>query len=84
MSIACVQTGSTTRRVKVPPEACFDVYLTVNTVNIVARKLKKLRKLNLSAIQVLENFPRSADRALHWKGVLVLSNTRAVSECWAW
>jgi hypothetical protein len=37
-----------------PPEACFDVYLAINTVSIVARKLKTLRKLNLSAIQVLE------------------------------
>jgi hypothetical protein len=35
----------------VPPESCFDVYLAVNTVSIVARKL---RKLNLSEIQVLE------------------------------
>jgi hypothetical protein len=30
---------------KVLPEACFDVYLAVNTVSIVATKLKKLRKL---------------------------------------
>jgi hypothetical protein len=33
------------------------VHLAVNTViSIVARKLKKVRKLNLSAIQVLEIF----------------------------
>jgi hypothetical protein len=57
--------------------------IPVNTISIVARKLKKLRKLNLSAIQVLEilSIPRSANRALHWKGFLVPSNTRAVSEC---
>jgi heme oxygenase len=51
---------------------------------IVARKLKKLRKLNLSEIQVLQIFSHiSQYRALHWKGFLVPSNTRAVSECWA-
>jgi hypothetical protein len=39
-------------------EACFDAYLAVNTVSIVARKLKKLGKLNLSEIQVFGNtFP---------------------------
>jgi hypothetical protein len=43
--------GCLHQNVKVPPEACFYVYLVVNAVSIVARIL---RKLNLSAIQVLE------------------------------
>jgi hypothetical protein len=29
----------------VSPEACFDVYLAVNTVSVVARILKKIEKI---------------------------------------
>jgi hypothetical protein len=64
------------------------VYLAVNTVSIVARKLKKIAKIvsfrkergNRALHWKGKYFPRSANRALHWKGFLVLSNTRAVSE----
>jgi hypothetical protein len=50
------------------------VYLAVNTLSIVARKLKKIEKIELSEIQVLEILSQTANRALHWKGFLVLSD----------